>query len=60
MGKAATVVTIPLGASLKDAERAIIEATLRHTDGNISVAAKILGIDRCTLYDKIEKYHITR
>lgn len=60
MGKAAAVVTIPVGTSLNDAEKALIEATLRGTDGNISAAAKILGIDRCTLYAKIDKYKITR
>lgn len=60
MGKAAAVVTIPVGTSLKDAEKAIIEATLTATNGNLSAAAKILGIDRCTLYAKIEKYKIHR
>ena len=54
------VVPIPVGTSLRDAEKAIIEATLYHTGGNISVCAKMLGIDRCTLYNKIEKYKISR
>ena len=60
MGKADAIVAIPVGTRLKDAEKAIIEATLRSTGGNISVAAKILGIDRCTLYVKIDKYNIPR
>jgi transcriptional regulator of acetoin/glycerol metabolism len=60
MGKNGAVITIPLGTSLNDAEKAVIEATLRSAGGNISVSARILGIDRCTLYNKIEKYKITR
>ena len=60
MRKAAAVVPIPVGTSLKDAEKALIEATLSGTGGNISATAKILGIDRCTLYDKIDKYKIPR
>ena len=56
MGK--TVVTIPVGTSLRDAEKAVIEATLEQAGGNISVAAKVLGIDRSTLYKKIAKYKI--
>ena len=51
-------VTIPIGTTLRDAEKAIIEATLRHTDGNVSRAAKILGIDRTTLYNKMLRYEI--
>ena len=41
-----------------NAEKALIEAPLIDSDGNISVAAKILGIDRNTLYAKIDKYKI--
>ena len=58
MGK--TVITIPVGTTLRDAEKAIIEATLQQAGGNISVAAKILGIDRSTLYKKMNKYKIPR
>ena len=54
------VVPIPVGTSLKNAEKALIEATLRHVGGNISVAAKVLGIDRSTLYSKIVKHKIPR
>jgi DNA-binding NtrC family response regulator len=51
-------ITIPVGTTLKSAEKLIIEATLKHTDGNVSLAAKILDIDRSTLYSKISKYKI--
>ena len=52
--------TIPvrIGTSLRDAEKLIIEATLRHTDNNVSRSATILGIDRSTLYQKIKEYKL--
>ena len=53
-------VTISVGTPLREAEKAIIEATLRATSGNISLAAKILGIDRSTLYSKIGKHNLPR
>lgn len=43
--------------SLAEIERAAIEATLVSTGGNRSEAAKILGIDRRTLYRKLARYH---
>jgi PAS domain S-box-containing protein len=42
--------------TLTEQER--IEETLRHTKGNKALAAKILGIHRATLYEKIKKYKI--
>ncbi|HEV8078003.1 MAG TPA: helix-turn-helix domain-containing protein, partial [Marinobacter sp.] len=43
---------------LADAEReAVIEALKRH-DGNISSAARELGITRATLYRKIKKFNL--
>jgi len=47
------VINIP--TTLRDAERELIEATLQHTGGNISLAAKLLGIDRSTLYSKMRR-----
>jgi len=52
------IIPIPVGTTLKDAEKLIIEATLQHTDGNVSVAAKTLGIDRSTMYSKMESHKI--
>ena len=42
--------------SLRDVEKKYIEKILHHTKYNISQAARILKIDRKTLYDKIKKY----
>ena len=46
--------------SLSDVERHHIERVLCSTSGNVSRAARILGIDRVTLYSKIRKYDIPR
>ena len=37
-------------------EKRHVAAVLAHTGGNVSQAARLLGIDRVTLYHKIEKY----
>ena len=41
---------------LKDVEKHHIERVLRHTGGNKKEAARILGIDRSTLYAKLKTY----
>jgi DNA-binding NtrC family response regulator len=43
-------------ASLESVEKRHIAAILAQTNGNISAAARILDIDRVTLYHKIRKY----
>ena len=43
----------------RDAEGQAIRRALVHASGNISKAAKMLGITRPTLYDLLEKYEIT-
>ena len=43
-----------LDETLKAWERAYIDAALRLTRGNISQAAKLLGVNRTTLYSRIE------
>ena len=48
--------TIPIGTPLRQAERLLIEATLHDTGGNVSWAARLLQIDRCTIYKKLNAY----
>lgn len=52
--------TEALPKSLKLMEKVHIEKILEETDWNISKAARVLEIDRQTLYNKIEKYHIEK
>jgi DNA-binding NtrC family response regulator len=46
--------------SLEDVERSHISAVLASTHGNVSQAARVLGIDRATLYAKMHKYGLRR
>ncbi len=45
------------GKTIEDVMRNHILSVLEETKGNISRAAKILGIQRMTLYNKLKKYH---
>ncbi len=45
-----------LGRSLKDIEKALIQAALRATSGNRSKAAELLQLPRRTLYNRLEQY----
>jgi DNA-binding NtrC family response regulator len=47
-------VTLPVGTTLEQAERELIEITLTWTKQNRSRAAEILGIDPKTLYNKLK------
>jgi two-component system, NtrC family, response regulator AtoC len=47
-------------ASLEEVEKRHVAAVLAHTRGNVSQSARILGIDRVTLYNKMRKYAIRR
>jgi DNA-binding NtrC family response regulator len=44
------------GMTVADAERALIEMTLRHTANNRTRAAEILGISPKTLFNKLKEY----
>ena len=46
-------ITIPLGTTLREGVRLLVEATLRHTDGNVSAAARMLQINRTTLCKRL-------
>jgi DNA-binding NtrC family response regulator len=48
------------GQSLKSIEKSHIKNVLEKYKWNISLAAKILGIDRVTVYKKLKKYGIER
>jgi two-component system response regulator HydG len=50
----------PADLSLADIERRAIETTLGRTQGNIKLSARLLGIDRSTLYEKIRKLGLQR
>ncbi|MFW5718593.1 MAG: helix-turn-helix domain-containing protein, partial [Spirochaetota bacterium] len=49
---------IQAGRTIEDVERQLIEATLREARGNRTKAAKLLGISRKSLYNKIKSYGI--
>jgi transcriptional regulator with PAS, ATPase and Fis domain len=42
--------------NLEEHERAVIAQALREERGNVSATAKVLGINRSTLYQKMKKY----
>jgi len=49
--------SIRVGASIADAERALVLATLESTHGDKPAAAGILGISLKTLYNRLNVYH---
>ena len=50
----------PQNNSLKEVEKAHIKQILTNNDWNIARSAKILGIDRTTLYSKIKRYNLEK
>lgn len=55
-GDPPSAVRIEIGVSMEEAEREIIASTLRHTGGNKTRAAKILGISLKTMHNKVKKF----
>ncbi|MEN8148689.1 MAG: sigma-54 dependent transcriptional regulator [Planctomycetota bacterium] len=51
---------LPTDLSLAEVERQMIPGVLDRTGGNVAEAARVLGIDRSTLYEKMKKYGIER
>jgi DNA-binding NtrC family response regulator len=47
---------IPVGYTIEQAERSLIEMTLGHTKNNKTRAAEILGISQKTLFNKLKEY----
>jgi DNA-binding NtrC family response regulator len=56
-GEGQDIFKIPIGTSMENAERIIINQTLSYTENNISEAARILGVSRNTLHNKISKFN---
>jgi DNA-binding NtrC family response regulator len=48
----------PTDDSLESVEHQHIAKVLEQSNGNVSQAARVLGIDRVTLYNKIRKYKL--
>jgi DNA-binding NtrC family response regulator len=46
----------PATLNLEEHEKAVIARALREERGNVSATAKVLGINRSTLYQKMKKY----
>jgi two-component system, NtrC family, response regulator len=49
---------LPLKQARERAERLTIQRALVETQGNVSLAAKLLGVSRPTLYDLIKTYDL--
>jgi DNA-binding NtrC family response regulator len=47
---------VPVGSTIEQAERALIELTLEYTKNNKPRAAEILGISQKTLFNKLKEY----
>jgi DNA-binding NtrC family response regulator len=45
-----------LDQTLQQIERSYVEAALALTNGNLSQAAKLLGVHRTTLYSRMQNY----
>jgi DNA-binding NtrC family response regulator len=50
---------VEIGSTISDAERELIVKTLDHVHGNKRQAAKVLGISRKALYNKLKSYHLS-
>jgi transcriptional regulator of acetoin/glycerol metabolism len=44
--------------TLDDAERLLIQRALQHAGGNVSEAAKALGLSRSALYRRLQHYDL--
>ncbi len=51
---------LPANDSLKEVEKAHIQRVLEHNHWNIARCAKVLDIDRSTLYSKIRRYRLQK
>jgi two-component system, NtrC family, response regulator HydG len=51
----ASQLVIPIGTPMEEIERRVIHETLRHTRGDKTLAARLLGIAARTIYRKLER-----
>jgi len=51
----ASQLIIPIGTPMEEIERRVIHETLRHTKGDKTLAARLLGIASRTIYRKLER-----
>ena len=49
-------IALPIGTSMAQAERALIEATLRHFNAHKERTAAVLGLSLKTLYNRLKEY----
>jgi two-component system, NtrC family, response regulator AtoC len=49
----------PLGVEMAAAEKRALERALRHARGNRTQAARLLGVSRATLYNKLEEHGLS-
>ena len=59
-GPADESIRIPLGYTMRDAEKEIILRTLEARGGNKKITAEVLGISRRSLYNKLAEYGLGR
>ena len=50
--------SLPLPQALEEVERSIITQALTKANGNKSMTAKLLGVNRTYLYSRLEKYDL--
>jgi DNA-binding NtrC family response regulator len=50
------MVHLPVGTTVSQGEKALIQLTLQHTKNNKTRAADILGISLKTLFNKLKEY----
>ena len=52
----ANILSVHIGASVEEVEKALIIATLKSCEGRKAEAASILGVSMKTLYNRLHKY----
>ena len=58
MSSASSASPPPPATSIEDAERLAIVSAVKNMHGNLTQAARVLGVSRSTLYRKVERYHL--